>query len=168
MGRRTARYASCWSVSGTRYLAATASLRSSDLQCLLLILIDAEGDLPCRLAPEILRRAKEARSDTDIVCVMPNPMFETWFAAAAHSLRGVNGLPPDLAKPDDPEGQRVGKAWVRRSLSRKYRVPVDQPRFAAQMNLTECRNSSPSFDKLCRELEARLPGSRSTATPPPS
>jgi hypothetical protein len=81
-------------------------------------------------------------------------------------LKGVNGLPVDLAKSDDPEGKKLGKNWVRQNLSRKYKETVDQPRFAGRMDLTECRNSSPSFDKLCRELEARLPGARSTPTPP--
>ncbi len=124
---------------------------------LVLILIDAEINCPRKLAPKLVKWGREARSDADIACVMPNPMFETWFAAAAASLAGVNGLPPDLTEPDDPEGKRLGKPWLKRHLPRKYRERLDQPQFTAKMNLIRCRERSASFDKLCRELEKRLP-----------
>jgi hypothetical protein len=125
-----------------------------------LILIDSEGDCPKDLAPQLINWAKSARSDADIACVLPHPMFETWFAAAAPSLRGFNGLPADLTEPDDPEGQRLGKPWLRKHLARKYSETVDQSQFTARMDITQCRSRSSSFDKLCRELEARLPQSR--------
>jgi hypothetical protein len=83
-------------------------------------------------------------------------------AAAADSLKGKNDMPPDLPKPEDPERNGLGKAWVKRHLPRKYKETVDQPRFVGHMSLTECRNSSRSFRKLVKELEPRLPG------PPPS
>src|SRR5262249_30705924 len=78
----------------------------TDLRRLLLIMIDTEGDrCPKTRAPELVALARAERSDatTEIACVMPNPMFETYFAAAAESLRGKNGLPTDLPKPADPE-----------------------------------------------------------------
>jgi hypothetical protein len=127
------------------------------MQSLVLILIDAETLCPRDLAPRLMGWAREARSDADIACVMPNPMFETWFAAAAASLAGVNGLPVDLPVPADPEGNRLGKPWIRAHLSRKYSETVDQPRFAAKIDLAVCRKHSASFDKLCRELTRRLP-----------
>jgi hypothetical protein len=129
----------------------------ADLRRLLLILIDTEGACARTVGAELLHWASEFRSDTDIACVMPNPMFETWFAASAASLRGRNGLPADLAKPDDPEKVGLGKGWVKRHLPRKYVEPVDQPRFVGHMSLTECRDSSRSFRKLVKELERRLP-----------
>ena len=127
------------------------------LRTLVLILIDAESSCPKDLAPRLVSWAKDARADADIACVLPYPMFETWFAAAAASLAGVNGLPDDLPVPDDPEGNRVGKAWLRAQLPRKYSETVDQPRFAAKVDLFECRRRSASFGKLCRELALRLP-----------
>jgi len=91
-------------------------------------------------------------------------MFETWFAASASSMAGVNGLPSDLAVPDDPEGNRLGKSWIKDHYprGRKYSETVDQPRFTAKIDLAGCRDRSPSFDKLCRELEKRLPTSPDT------
>jgi hypothetical protein len=89
---------------------------------------------------------------------MPNVMFETWFAASAESLRGKNGLPADLPKPQDPEGDGAGKGWIKKHLPRKYKETVDQPRFVGHMSLGECQASSRSFRKLVRELQLRLPG----------
>jgi hypothetical protein len=126
------------------------------MRSLVLILIDAETSCPKVLAPRLLGWAREARSDADIACVIPNPMFETWFAAAAASLAGVNGLPGELPVPTDPEGNRLGKPWIRSYLPRKYSETVDQPRFAAKIDLAACRENSASFDKLCRELTGRL------------
>ncbi|HYT95514.1 MAG TPA: DUF4276 family protein [Gemmataceae bacterium] len=128
---------------------------------LVLILMDAEKACPKELAPQLLQWAREARADADIACVLPCPMFETWLVAAASSLAGVSGLPAELTTPEDPEGQGLGKGWIKKRLSEKYNEPRHQPRFAARMNLALCRQNSPSFDKLCRELQQRLP-------PPPS
>ncbi len=126
-------------------------------QRLVLILIDSEGKCPKKLEPELVAWANEARSDADIACVLPHPMFETWFVAAASSLAGNSGFPADLTVPDDPEGNKLGKGWIKKKLSRKYSETADQPRFAAKIDLALCRQNSPSFDKLCRELEKRLP-----------
>jgi len=128
-----------------------------DCRKLVLILIDSEGQAPCHLAPQLLRWAQAARSDADIACVLPHPMFETWFAACAASLAGYNDLPADLATPADPERSGLGKGWLKRQLPRKYLERIDQPRFVSRMDFTLCRQNSPSFDKLCRELQKRLP-----------
>lgn len=138
----------------------------TDFRRLLLVMIDTEGEeCPKTIVAERVACAKEVRSDaaTEIACVMPNPMFETWFAAAALSLRGKNGLPNDLPKPADPEGDSLGKAWVKKHLPSKYKETIDQPRFVGHMNLAECRDSSRSFRKLVKELAQRLP-----AQPPPA
>lgn len=134
----------------------------TDFRRLLLIMIDTEGhaeNCPRSRAPELVAWARAARSDaaTEIACVLPNVMFETWFAAAAVSLRGKNDLPNELPKPDDPETQRVGKGWLMKQLPRKYKETIDQPRFVGHMNLEECRDSFRSFRKLVKELAQRLP-----------
>ncbi len=128
-----------------------------DFHKLVLIFIDSEGACPRELAPRLLQWARESRADADIACVLPHPMFETWFAAAAASLAGKNDLPADLVVPVNPEEEGKGKGWIKSLLPRKYSERVDQPRFTAAMDLALCRNHSPSFDKLCRELKHRVP-----------
>lgn len=135
---------------------------------LVVILIDSEGTLPCELAPRLTQWAAEARSDADIACVLPHPMFETWFVAAASSLAGQNDLPANLVAPADPEAKGLGKGWLKKRLPRKYIETVDQARFVARMDLRQCRANSPSFEKLCRELENRLPVNSNAAGESPT
>jgi hypothetical protein len=126
----------------------------------LLLLIDAEEDCPATLAPQLLQRARAIRRDADIACVLAKRELENWFKAAAASLAGVSGLPDDLSVPPDPEAGS-GDAWLtrqmqRQSRRRKYTKPGDAVELARRMDLRQCRSNSPSFDKLCRELESRL------------
>ncbi len=56
----------------------------------ILILIDAEDDCPKELAPELLRRAQNARPDIPVGLVLAKHEFEAWFLAAIESLSGVS------------------------------------------------------------------------------
>ncbi len=64
---------------------------------MLLLLLDAEEDCPAKLAPRLLERARAARCDADVACVLAKRQLENWFKAAAASLAGVSGLPNDLS-----------------------------------------------------------------------
>lgn len=122
---------------------------------LVLLLIDADEDAPCLLGPQLLAEAKAA-TNARVSCVIANREYETWFVAAAESLRDYLDL-PDMA-PQDPESLRLGKAWVEQYFQAgvKYSETQDQPAMTARMDLALCRRQSPSFDKFCRELEKLL------------
>ena len=118
---------------------------------LILILLDADADLPCELGPRLLQMAFRER-DPQLSCVVANVEYETWFVAAASSLPKFLNLPD--AVPSDPEGLRQGKGWIKRYFNgAKYSEVVDQPRLTYAMDLHLCRQRSPSFDKLCRDLQ---------------
>jgi hypothetical protein len=124
-----------------------------------LILIDAEDD--CEnigsLGPILLKRAKEIRPDADISCVIANVMYETWFVACAESLGDCLELGNDVLIPENPEDERAGKGWIKKHIrAAKYSETVDQPRLTSRMDFGMCRKRSPSFNKLCRELQARI------------
>ena len=139
-----------------------ANVPGATIPSVIVILVDADEDLPCRLAPKLLNLAKAARSDVDIMCVVANIEYETWFVAAAESLRDYLSLP---VAPNDPEKHRHGKGWIERCFKgTKYSETQDQPAMTAKMDLAMCRVRSPSFDKLCRELELRLEGRKRTAS----
>jgi hypothetical protein len=128
---------------------------------LILVLLDAERDCPMELAPRLLESARKARCDADLACVIATRMFENWIVAGASTLAGVNDLPDPLPARDQFE-QRSGVAWLEKQLrsknqARTYKKKIDGAIFVQAMDLTECRANSPSFDKLCRELEKRLP-----------
>lgn len=133
--------------------------RESSSRGLLLVMIDAESDCPKELAPQLLQRGQQARPDADIACVLPKRMLENWFVSAGTSLAGVNGLPADLQTPEKPE-DCGGAAWLDKQLRKvnprkKYKKTANAKSFVAEMDLKQCRANSPSFDKLCRELERR-------------
>lgn len=124
-----------------------------------LILIDTDDKCPAELGPQLLSRAKAIRTDADIVCVLAKREFENWFKAAAASLAGVIGLPDDLTVPPNPE-VGSGDIWLTQQIQRgdrkrKYTKPADAIELVNRMDCQQCRDNSPSFDKLCRELEAR-------------
>lgn len=124
---------------------------------LILILLDAEEDCPKDFVPGFLGLARGLRADRDIACVLANPEYETWFVAAASSLAKYLDLAGDEEPPSAPEDSRQGKGWIQRHFRGvKYSPSVDQPAMTAAMDLKLCRAKSPSFDKLCRELEARM------------
>jgi hypothetical protein len=129
---------------------------SSD-PALVLILIDADEDCPKTLAPRLLEFGRKAAADVDLACVLVVVEYETWFAAAAESLTKYLDLPDGFIASESPEAERHGKAWVERHFGgTKYSETQDQPGMTAAMDLALCRRRSPSFEKLCRELEQRL------------
>ncbi|MCO6455038.1 MAG: DUF4276 family protein [Pirellulaceae bacterium] len=121
---------------------------------LILLILDADRDPPCILGPRLQLLAEAARHDQNISCVLANVEFETWFVAAAKSLSELLDLDRAELPPDNPERARQGKAWVQRHIrGLKYSESVDQVRLTARLDLATCRTNSPSFDKLCREIE---------------
>ena len=127
-----------------------------DVRELILVLVDANGDPPCELGPQLLQEAQRHRADKDIACVIANVEYETWFVASAESLSEFLKLPSGDDIPRDPEANRQGKGWIKRHFKHhRYSETVDQPTLTAKMDLLTARQRSPSFDKLCRELEKR-------------
>lgn len=131
-----------------------------------LVLIDAEEDQVCVLAPELLARARGQRGDLPIAVVLAKRQFEAWFAAAAGSLAGYRSLPADLGVPADPE-LGSAKKWLKDKMSRSYSETLDQPAFTARFDLDAARRS-PSFDKLWRDVSRLLREAGSAASSDPA
>jgi Domain of unknown function (DUF4276) len=134
---------------------------ASNDPALVLILIDADEDCPRELGPKLIEIAREVYPITDVACILAKVEYETWFAAAAESLAEYLDLMAGLPAPESPEEARHGKKWVedrfRKTKQRsKYSETRDQPAMTSVMDLEICRKRSPSFNKLCRELEQRL------------
>jgi hypothetical protein len=115
------------------------------------IILDADDDCPADLGPQLLERARRARKDMRIGLVLANREYESWFLAAAESLRSVRQLPADLEPPDvDVETIRGAKEWLK--LRGGYNPVVDQAALTAKLDLDLAQQRSPSFDKCIREV----------------
>jgi len=117
----------------------------------ILLLLDADDDLPCVLGPRLLALTRGIRADRDISVVVAKREYEAWFLTAAESLRGRRGLPEDLTPPAAPETIRDAKGWLSQRMSDGYRETIDQPALTSLFDLTVARRAD-SFDKLFREV----------------
>ena len=114
--------------------------------------MDSDDDCPALLGPDLLSKASAARSDVPAAVVLPNREFESWFLAAAESLRGLRGLAADLESPTQPEAVRGAKEWLNQRVSSgSYSSSVDQPSLTSAFSLEDARRA-PSFDKCYREV----------------
>ncbi len=129
-----------------------------DDRSLILLLLDADEDCPAEAAPRLIQAAAPFVSLGQFACVLPNPNYETWLVASADSLKGVIEFDPSDHRVRDPETHRVGKGWIQDRMQH-YSETVDQPRLTSRLDVALCRQRSPSFDKLVRELEKQIPRS---------
>lgn len=137
-----------------RYVSL-AAVRVRDDGCIL-ILLDANGDYPAEIGPTVLQRARAARSDHRIEAVLAKCEYETWLLAAAESIAGRRGIPPDASAPEDPESIRGAKEWLRNRMRGSYSPTTDQAALTAVFDMTSARRRSPSFDKMWRAVTALL------------
>ena len=117
------------------------------------IIVDSDDDCPAQLGPALKQRALQVHGNLPIAVVMAKREFESWFLAAAESLRGHRGLSTDLQPPPDPEAIRGAKEWLSRRMEtgRTYRETLDQPALTALFDFNAARGAD-SFDKCYRDI----------------
>lgn len=132
-----------------------AALRGCDA---VLVLLDANGDCPAELGPDLLSRAQRNPYDVPVWIVIAKSEFESWFVGSIESLRGKRGIAVDAVSPEDPEAIRGAKEWLsqRMSSDQPYLEVDDQPALADQFDLDRAREQCPSFDKFVRDVEAMI------------
>ncbi|MGB6055172.1 MAG: DUF4276 family protein [Burkholderiaceae bacterium] len=122
-----------------------------------LIVLDADDDCPASLGQEIYERAQQHIPHRRLSVVLANREFEAWFIAAARSLQGIRGfslLPDEQIQAEIP---RNAKGWMREHMqSGTYSEILDQPAFAARIDLEQASNNSRSFRKLCKEWRLHI------------
>ncbi len=124
----------------------------------ILLLFDANGDCPARLAPELLQRARDARPDRTVCAVLAKMEYEAWFIAAAASLIEWRDADPAVAPPGNPEAIANAKGWLaaRMRPGKTYRETLHQASFTARFDMDAARAAAPSFDKLWRDVSRLL------------
>lgn len=131
---------------------------------LVFIILDCEDSCPAVLGPDLLRKANAVRSDVDYMVSLAFREYETWFLAAAESLRTFWELPGGLLPPTDPEAIRNAKGWLGDRMPHGYDPLRHQAPFTWQMDLNAAK-SVPSFRRLFNKLSAHFARFRQ-ANPP--
>lgn len=141
-----------------RYLALAAAKARQQPLGVVLVMLDCDDECPARLGPSLLARAHECATGVEVVVALAYREYETWFMAAASSLRGVCGLAQTATSPQTPEGTRDAKGWLGRQMPNRYDPIAHQLPFTEAFDLQAAR-TVPSFDRLWRKVAALLQNS---------
>ena len=120
-----------------------------------LVLLDCEDDCPAIVGPALLQRAQKVRSDVSFMVALAFREYETWFLAAARSLRSIGGLPGDLQPPKNPEGIRGAKEWLGARMAGGYDSIEHQPLFTEHFSFKQAAAVG-SFARLRNKLHSFL------------
>jgi hypothetical protein len=124
----------------------------------ILVIIDCDDGCPAKDGPELLSRAVSVQKDIPISVILAKREYESWFLAAAESLRGKRGLQADLCSPAEPEIIRGAKEWLEDKMSSttNYKETTDQPALTNLFDMQAARNKADSFDKCYRDIKSML------------
>lgn len=118
----------------------------------ILVVLDADDDCPAELGQRIYEKAQQYVPHRRLSVVVANREFEAWFIAAAHSINGLRGFSVSDNEKLVPEVPRNAKNWMQQHMAGgTYREVLDQPAFAARLDLQQAFDNSRSFRKLCKE-----------------
>jgi len=136
-----------------RYVEFAARKAKSHPAGRVLIVLDCENHCPAQLGPALLARARQTRPHVPFLVALAYREYETWFLAAAKSLRGFAGLPEDLEAPPRSESIRGAKEWLRSHLPNGYDEVEHQPLFTEAFSFAEAHIND-SFAHFRRALES--------------
>lgn len=128
-----------------------AASKAIDYGGAVLILLDCDDGCPAELGPDLLARAQKVRGDALFLVALAYREFETWFMAAAESLRGKFGLPENLVRPEHFESIRDAKGWLGKNMPNGYDPLRHQHLMAKAIDLDQAR-AAKSFHRLALRL----------------
>jgi hypothetical protein len=123
----------------------------------IIVIIDCDDGCPATEGPALLKRAISVRKDMPVSVILAKREYESWFLAAAESLRGKRGLSNDLTSPAEPEEIRGAKEWLEDKMlsTASYKETTDQPALTALFDIQAARKAD-SFDKCYRDIKSML------------
>ena len=126
----------------------------------ILILMDADGDCPRKLARDFASRVQTAGLRFPTVIVIAKCEYEAWFLASLDTMTGkplTDGvmLPVGLEFTGAIEAERNVKGWLTERLpgSRAYKEDEDQAAFTQMIDIELAKQNSRSFRRLCHAVE---------------
>jgi hypothetical protein len=112
---------------------------------------DADVNCPVQLA-EMLRPDQNL-VPVGIEIVVAYQEYESWFLAAADSLRAHPAVRNDAVAPANPEGRRDAKGELEKLMLESYKETRHQPKFSALIDLKAASNNSRSFRRMVHAVE---------------
>lgn len=140
---------------GFRSYFELAAAKAVQGRGLVLILLDCDDDCAAEIGPKLLRDAAALRPDVPVLVVLALREYESWFLAAAKSLRGVAGLPLDLEPPASSENIRDAKGWLGERMEHGYDPIVHQLPLSRRFDLQEAQSNA-SFRRFVKRLGEAL------------
>ena len=112
---------------------------------------DADVDCPVQLA-EMLR-PDQSLVPVGVEIVVAYKEYESWFLAAADSLRAHADVRNDAVAPANPEGKRGAKHELEKLMLESYKETRHQPKFSALIDLKTASKNSRSFRRMVHAVE---------------
>jgi len=125
---------------------------------LILLVRDADEACPVQVSARIQGLLRD-HAHLNILTVVTQTEYESWFLAAIPSIAGTRKLPSNLVRPENHDSIRGAKEWLSRHMgtSACYSETIDQPAFSATIDLDQAREN-PSFRRFQDRVLAFLRG----------
>ncbi len=133
-----------------------AAAKARQARGIVLILLDGDARTdtrcPAELGPRLLATSRQVAPDVPALVVLAEQEFESWFLAAAPSLRGQFGIPSGFAPTQRQMGRRDAKGQLNAVMAGGYDPIQHQALLARAMNIDLAARGNASFARLCNRL----------------
>jgi hypothetical protein len=121
---------------------------------------DSDVDCPVQLAAML--RPGQNLVPVGVEIVVAYQEYESWFLAAADSLRAHPDVRNDAVAPANPEGRRDAKRELEKLMLESYKETRHQPKFSALIDLKTASQNSRSFRRMVHAVETLAGSSQSS------
>jgi hypothetical protein len=132
-----------------------AAAKAAERNGTVVVILDCEDNCPAELGPKLLQDVRNVRNDVGMLIALAHREYESWFLAAAPSLRGLHGLPADLETPPDAGSIRGAKEWLSRRMDDPYDPIIHQAEFTRTIDLTNAKKNK-SFERFYDRISRLL------------
>ena len=119
-----------------------------------LVLRDGDDtDVTCPVQLAEMLRPGQSLVPVGIEIVIAYQEYESWFLAAADSVRTHPDVRDDAVAPANPEGRRGAKRELEKLMLESYKETRHQPRFSALIDLETAHKNSRSLRRMVHAVE---------------
>lgn len=125
-----------------------------------IVVRDADRDCPHAIARGMAARAGRMNLGVPVVVVCPKPEFEAWIigslaGSCGESIRGLLGIRPATAVPNDVEILGDAKGWLSGCMpaDKIYKPTTHQAKLAARISIGQASTTCRSFRRFLHAVE---------------